>query len=92
MIEQLAKLSDRHLLAIYKAAKVRPSLRAIFADPKAMIELRNLLIVRGLVRPAGPYRARLSIHQIMAECDCNRQGACVAVGYCIAEKYHARQV
>jgi hypothetical protein len=56
MIEQLANLSDKHLLAIYRAAKVRPSLRSIFADPKAMIELRNLLIVRGLQRPDRPVR------------------------------------
>lgn len=53
MLEALPKLSDKALLAVYRAAKVRPSLRAIFADPKNMITLRREVERRGPVRPAA---------------------------------------
>ena len=84
MLETLPKLSDTALLAIYRAAKVRPSLRAIFVDPKNMITLRLEVERRGLVRPAPPYRVSMSMYQVMAECDCPRKEACLSMGRCIA--------
>ncbi|XAI95321.1 hypothetical protein [Nostoc phage Nsp-JY18] len=56
MLETLPKLSDKALLAIYRNAKTAPVLRALFANPKNMIVLRNRLIERGLLPPERPMR------------------------------------
>lgn len=46
MIEALTKLSDWHLLVVYRIAKKK--LRPFFADPHAMIALRQEVERRGL--------------------------------------------
>lgn len=46
MAEDLTKLSDFHLLVIYRIAKKK--FRPFFADPYAMIALRQEVTRRGL--------------------------------------------
>ena len=41
------RLSDQHLRAVYRVAKTR--LRAFFADPRLMIQLRSEMYRRGML-------------------------------------------
>lgn len=41
------RLSDQHLKAVYRVAKTR--LRAFFADPRLMIQLRSEMYRRGML-------------------------------------------
>lgn len=46
MAEALSRLSDRHLIGVYRVAKTK--LRVWFANPHAMMQLRAEIERRGL--------------------------------------------